>query len=64
MKLQTAVTQYVSYQMARGVKSSKNEQRLKAFVRAMGQDKNISDIQAKEVDIYLAGNCPLPFFLR
>ena len=59
MKLHALVTQYVTYRKSLGAKFRRNEYSLKAFVRAVGQNKNISDVQPKQVNTYLAGNGPI-----
>jgi len=59
MNLHTAVTQYVTYRQSLGYKSRSNEEPLKRFVRVIGLNKNLSDVQAKEVDAFLAGKGPV-----
>jgi len=59
MKLQAAVVRYITYRRSLGEDFISNEVLLKAFVRAIGQDKNLIDVQAKQVDIYLAGKGPV-----
>ena len=49
MNLQTAITQYVTYRKSLGEKFFSNEAHLKRFVRAIGQNKNLSDIKAQQV---------------
>jgi len=55
MKLHAAVTQYVIYRKSLGEGFLCNESHLKAFVRAVGQKKNLSDVQTNRVDTFLAG---------
>ena len=59
MKLQAAVTQYVTYRKALGNKFISNEQILKKFVRDIGSKKNLADVQTKEVGTFIAGNGPV-----
>ena len=59
MKLHTLVTQYVTYRKALGAQFLRNEYILKAFVRAIGNNKNISNVKAKQVNIFLAGEGPI-----
>jgi len=59
MKLQTVITQYITYRKSLGEDFISNEVLLKAFVRVIGQDKNLMDVQAKQVDIFLAGKGPI-----
>lgn len=55
MKLHKAVTQYITYRKSLGDNFTHNEWCLKAFVRYIGQNKNLSSIQVKQVDAFLAG---------
>jgi len=59
MKLHIAVNQYVAYRKSLGDSFQTNEKALKAFVRAVGQKKNLSDVRGKQVDIFLAGKGPI-----
>lgn len=59
MKLHAAVTQYVSYRKALGEGFRTNENYLKAFFRAAGQEKNLSDIHASQVSAFLTGKGPV-----
>ncbi len=59
MKLHTAVTQYITYRKSLGEQFLNPEAHLKAFVRAIGQNKNLSDVQVKQVDTFLAGKGPI-----
>ncbi len=59
MNLQTTVDQYVTYRRALGEDFLSNEALLKAFVRAIGHNKDLSDVQAKQVDAFLAGEGPI-----
>lgn len=55
MKLQNAVDQYVTYRKALGEKFVSAEGQLKRFVRVIGQNKNLSDVQTKQVNTFIAG---------
>jgi site-specific recombinase XerD len=59
MKIHTAVTQYGIYRRSLGEKYTSNEAHLKTFTRAIGPNKNILDIQPKQVDAFLAGKGPI-----
>jgi len=59
MKLLSAVNQYILYRKSFGVKFLRKEQGLKTFIRAVGQNKNLSDVQAKQVDAFLTGEGPI-----
>jgi site-specific recombinase XerD len=59
MKLHSAVTQYGIYRRSLGEKYTSNEAHLKAFARAIGPNKNILNIQPKQVDRFLAGKGPI-----
>jgi len=53
MKLQSAVTQYIIYQRSLGKKYLSNEQVLKRFIRFIGLNKNLTEIQSKDIDLFL-----------
>ena len=59
MNLQTAVTQYVTYRKSLGEKFISIEASLRKFVRSIGLNKNLSDVQAKQVDEFLTGKGPI-----
>lgn len=59
MNLRTAINQYVTYRRSLGANYIRNGQCLESFVRAVGQNRNLLDVQAKEVNAFLAGNGPI-----
>ena len=59
MKLHTLVTQYIVYRKSLGEHFKSNETRLKFFVHSMGSNKNLSDIRANDVGVFLNGKAPL-----
>lgn len=59
MKLQIAVIQYLTYRKSLGEQFLTNDYYLRTFVRAIGQKKNLSDVQAKQVSTFLAGKGPI-----
>ena len=56
MKLQSIISQYIIYQKSLGKKFLSSEHVLKGFIRFMGPNKNLYDIQSKDIDIYLTVN--------
>ena len=59
MKLLAAVNKYVIYRKSLGASFLRNEECLKSFIRAVGHDKNLSDIQANKINAFLAGDGPI-----
>ncbi len=59
MKLKIAVDQYITYRKSLGESFFNNECLLKSFVRNIGQNTNLSDIQNKQVDAFLLGKRPI-----
>lgn len=55
MKLDAAITQYVNYRKSLGIGCRSHEYQLKAFVRAVGGKKNLSDVQSDQVSAFLTG---------
>jgi len=59
MRLLTAVNQYVVYRKSLGANFIRKESCLNSFIRAIGQNKNLLDVQTKAVEVFLAGNGPI-----
>ena len=59
MKLQAIVTQYVAFRKSLGEGFRSNEQVLKSFCHALGDRLNVREVQAAQVDAFLAGTGPL-----
>ena len=59
MILQTATAQYVTYRKSLGYKFISNETHLKRFVRIIGLNKDLSDVQKEQVNTYLTGEGPV-----
>ena len=59
MKLQAIVTQYVAFRKSLGEGFRSNEQVLKSFSHALGDRLDVGEVQAAQVDAFLAGTGPL-----
>lgn len=55
MKLQTLVTQYISYRRSLGEKFRTNATYLKAFVKMFGANKDAKQISQNDIAIFLYG---------
>ena len=60
MNLQKSVTLYVTYRRSLGAKFQNNERCLQAFVRSVGHNKNLSDIQDHHIKTFIDGKGPNP----
>ena len=56
MKLQSAITHYVTFKRALGERCKTSETMLKAFNRAMGIDVELTTIEADSVAAFLSGS--------
>jgi integrase/recombinase XerD len=59
MKLKALIAQYVAFRKSLGARFENAEGRLKAFCRYMGEEINITDVQAERVNAFLAGTGPV-----
>jgi hypothetical protein len=59
LKLQAIVTQYVAFRKSLGEGFRSNEQVLKSFCHALGDRPDVGEVQAAQVDAFLAGTGPL-----
>src|ERR1044072_2162617 len=59
MKLQALIAQYVLFRKSLGARFENAEGRLKAFCRYMGEEINVTDVQAERVRAFLAGTGPV-----
>src|ERR1044072_7907826 len=59
MKLQALIAQYVLFRKSLGARFENAEGRLKAFCRYMGEEINVTDVQAERVHAFLAGTGPV-----
>ena len=59
MKLKTLNAQYVAFRKSLGARFEHTEGRLNAFCRCMGEEINVTDVQAERVHAFLAGTGPV-----
>src|SRR5260370_16655968 len=59
MKLKTTIAQYVAFRKSLGARFEHTEGRLNAFCRCMGEEINVTDVQAERVHAFLAGTGPV-----
>lgn len=59
MKLQTLITNYISYRQALGTRFQTNATILRAFGRAIGTQADVTGVRAKQVAVFLAGAGPV-----
>ena len=59
MKLKALIAQYVAFRKSLGARFENSEGRLNAFCRWMGEEINVTDIQAERVNAFLAGSGPV-----
>jgi site-specific recombinase XerD len=58
MKLKALIAQYVSFRKSLGARFENSEGRLNAFCRWMGEEINVTDVDAERVNAFLAGAGP------
>jgi len=59
MKLKTAVAQYVAFRKSLGAHFKRAEGTLNAFCRYLGEEINLADDQAEQVQTFLTGTAPI-----
>ena len=64
MKLKQLITQYVAFRKSMGADFESAESLLNTFCRHIGMEIDISEIQAEEVDLFLAGRGPVNRYWR
>ena len=59
MKLKALIAQYVAFRKSLGARFENAEGRLATFCRYMGEEINVTDVQAERVNSFLAGTGPV-----
>lgn len=59
MKLKALIAQYVAFRKSLGAHFENAEGRLNSFCRCMGEEINVTDVQAERVQAFLAGTGPV-----
>ncbi len=59
MKLKALIAQYVAFRKSLGAHFENAEGRLNSFCRCMGEEINVTDVQAERVNAFLAGTGPV-----
>jgi len=59
MKLKALIAQYVAFRKSLGARFENAEGRLKTFCQYMGEEINVTDVQAERVNAFLAGTGPV-----
>ncbi|HEV8429948.1 MAG TPA: hypothetical protein VGQ41_18755 [Pyrinomonadaceae bacterium] len=58
MKLKALIAQYVAFRKSLGARFENREGRLNAFCRWMGEEINVTDVQAERVNAFLRRHRP------
>ncbi len=64
MKLKELITQYAAFRRSMGADFESAESLLNTFCRRMGMEINVGEIQAEQVEVFLAGTGPVNSYWR
>lgn len=64
MKLKELITQYAAFRRSMGAEFESAESLLNTFCRRMGMEINVGEIQAEQVEVFLAGTGPVNSYWR